>query len=360
MRVVAIALLLTAAGACTAAASPPVRVSVVGKPAAPVAGRAWTIRLAVRPASYRGAVRVSATGPKRLAARVRGGHGAYRATLVFPSAGRWTLTARVGGRSSRLRSLTVRPRPAPPVVLTEPTSIELEPAGTLLLVENNPGRLLRVDPATGHVTVLVASLDHPYAVVRAPSGTIFFTVGNRLERLDSTGGRATVATMSHPIGPIAVAPGGDVYLTDGYGVFRLAGGSGPPARIAGGTEFFQAHGLAVAADGGVLVGDTDGNRIARIDPATDTVTTLAAVGAPRGIDVAPDGTVFAVASATGYVEHLSASGEPLGERGPAFLEPYDLQAAPGGAVYLLEAGPAGYIRRIAPDGRVTTVARRAR
>jgi DNA-binding beta-propeller fold protein YncE len=108
----------------------------------------------------------------------------------------------------------------------------------------------------------------------------------------------------------------------------------------------------------VLVGDTDGGRIARIDPATDAVTTLATVGGPRGVDVAPDGTVFAVASATGYVEHFSASGERLGERGPAFLEPYDLQAAPGGVVYLLEAGPAGYIRRIAPNGTVTTVSRR--
>ena len=360
MRVVAIALVLAAAGACTAAAAPPVRVTVAGKPAPPVAGRPWTIRLAVRPAAYRGTVRVSATGPRRLAARARGGHGVYRATLVFPSGGRWALTARAGGRTSRLGSVRVRPRLARPVTFTEPTSIELEPAGTLLLVENNPGRLLRVDPATGHVTVLLASLDHPYAVVRAPSGAIFVTVGSRLERLDATGGLTTVATMPNGIGPIAAAPNGDLYLTDGYGIFRLAGGAGPAVRIAGGAEFFQAHGLAVAPDGAVLVGDTAGNRIARIDPATDAVTTLGIVGSPRGVDVGPDGTVYAVASATGYVERLSASGARLGELGPSFLEPYDLQAAPGGVVYLLEAGPTGYIRRIAPDGKVTTVSRRAR
>jgi streptogramin lyase len=256
--------------------------------------------------------------------------------------------------------VTVRPRPAPPVTFTEPTSIELEPDGSLLLVENNPGRLLRVDPATGRVTVLVASLDHPYAVVRVPSGTIFLTVGNRLERLDATGGQTTVATMANGIGPIAVAPDGDVYLTDGHGVFRLAGGAGPPVPIAGGAEFFQAHGLAVAPDGAVLVGDTAANRIAQIDPATDAVTTLGLVGAPRGVDVAADGTVLAVDSATGFVDRLSASGAPLGTLGPPFLEPYDLQAAPGGVVYLLEAGPIGYIRRIAPDGTVTTVSRRTR
>jgi DNA-binding beta-propeller fold protein YncE len=360
VRVVAIALLLGAAGACTASAATPVRVAVAGRPAAPVAGRAWTVRLAVRPVSFRGTVRVTASGPKRISARASGRHGAYHASLVFPSAGRWTLSARAGGHTSRLGSVTVGPRPAQPVTFTEPTSIELEPAGTLLLVENNPGRLLRVDPATGRVTVLEAGLDHPYSVVRAPSGGILLTVGERLERLDAAGGLATVATMAHPIGPIAVAPGGDVYLTDGYGVFRLAGGAGEPARIAGGTEFFQAHGLAVAPDGAVLVGDTDGNRIARIDPATDAVTTLGLVGGPRGVDVAADGTVFAVDSGTGFVDRLSPSGASLGTLGPPFLEPYDLQAAPGGVVYLLESGPTGYIRRIGPDGKVTTVSRRAR
>jgi hypothetical protein len=57
-----------------------------------------------------------------------------------------------------------------PLPFNQPTSIELEPAGTLLLVENNPGRLLRVEPRTGRVGVLVRSVARPYAVVRTPSG----------------------------------------------------------------------------------------------------------------------------------------------------------------------------------------------
>src|SRR5262249_7289855 len=161
-----------------------------------------------------------------------------------------------------------------PVTFTEPTSIDLEPGGTLLVVENNPGRLLRVDPATGRVTVLVPSLDRPYSVVRTPSGAIFVTVGKELRRLGPAGGLATGATMDNTIGPIAAGANGDVFLTDGYGVFRLAGGAGPPVRIGGGAQFFQAHGLAVAADGAVLVGDTAGDRIARIDPFTDAATTV--------------------------------------------------------------------------------------
>ena len=63
--------------------------------------------------------------------------------------------AQAGGATSRLGSVRVRRPPARPLVFAQPTSIDLEPAGTLLLVENNPGRVLRVNPANGRVSVLV-------------------------------------------------------------------------------------------------------------------------------------------------------------------------------------------------------------
>ena len=85
-----------------ASAGTPVRVALAGKLAPAVTGRAWTVKLGVRPASFRGAVHVIATGAKRIDVRATGGRGSYRARFVFPSAGRWTLTARAGGTTSRL------------------------------------------------------------------------------------------------------------------------------------------------------------------------------------------------------------------------------------------------------------------
>ena len=169
MKVFALGLLVVGlSGAAT-----PVHVSIRGKPPTAVAGKAWTVRLAVRPASFRGIVRITATGPSRARARATARPGSYRARLLFSRAGRWTLTARAGGSVSRLGSVRVRPAPPQPLAFTQPTAIDLEPAGTLLLVENNPGRVLRVTPATGRVTVLVPSMSAPYAVVRAPSGSVF-------------------------------------------------------------------------------------------------------------------------------------------------------------------------------------------
>src|SRR4029077_3679536 len=97
MKRVAGAVLLRGLFACTASAAGPVRVSLSGKRAAPVVGRSWTLRLAVRPQTYNGAVRVNAVGPGRVGVRATGKHGAYRARLVFPEAGLWRISARARG-----------------------------------------------------------------------------------------------------------------------------------------------------------------------------------------------------------------------------------------------------------------------
>jgi NHL repeat len=372
MRRVALGALLVAVCTCNASAAGPLRVSLVGKPAAPVAKRAWVVRLAVRPMSFSGTIRLTASGQGRVQARASGRRGSYRARLVLPSPGRWTLTARAGGRTFRLGTTQVRPAPPQPVAFTEPTSIDVESAGTLLLVENNPGRVLRVQPETGQVTALVPSIARPFGVVHTPAGSVFVSNDNRLSRIDATGTPTTVAEADRQIGPVAVTANGDVYFATATQIFRLAGGSGPAVRIAGtGVEgdggdggpaleaqFAAPHGLAIAADGALLVSDTENDRIRRINLSTGLVTAFAPVGQPGGSDVAPDGTIFVADGLERRVLHLSASGARLGFVGPAFDLPYDVEVADGGVTYVLEAGPRGWVRRIAADGTVTTVSRR--
>jgi sugar lactone lactonase YvrE len=372
MKLVALALLLAVAGACNAAAAEPAHVSVAGKLTTPVARHAWTVRLAVRPVSFRGTIRVTASGPGRLDARGTGRRGSYRARLVFPSAGRWSLTARAGTTTSRLGAVQVRPAPPQPLTFTEPTSIDLEPAGTLLLVENNPGRVLRVDPETGRVTVIVSSLPRPYAIVRTPSGGLLVSSEKQLRRIDATGALTTVAEANSDIGPVAVASNGDVYYSTATQIFRLTAGAGAPVRVAGtatqggggdggpalDAQFSAPHGLAIARDGALLVSDAGNDRVRRIDLATGVITLLAQIGTPHGIDVANDGTVYVIDSRDNRLVHVTASGARIGFVGPAFGLPYDVEVADGGVAFVLEAGPAGRLRRVAPDGAVTTVSRR--
>lgn len=354
MRLVVLGLLV--AVACAASFGPGrVHVSVAGKRPAAVLGKPWSARLAVRPPSFRGAVVVTASGPQRLRARATRRHGEYRVQLVFPASGSWRLSARAGGTTSQLGTVRVAPVP---LAFSEPTSIELEPSGSLLLVENAPGRLLRVDPGTGQVTVLVPRLTRPYAVVRAPSGDLFLSVGSLLERLDPNGARTTVVDAGTDIGPLAVTPGGDVYYATATQVFRFAHGAGTPIPVSADGQLSVPHGLALAADGALLVSDTGNHRIARIDLVTGTISTFAQLGQPDGLDVAGDGSVLVVDEQQDRVVHLSAKGVRLGFVGPVFNTPYDVQAAPGGATYVLEAGSDGRILRVAANGTVTTVARR--
>ena len=374
MKRIAAALLVLGALTCTASAAGPVRVSLTGKRAAPVAGRPWTVGLAVRPPSYTGTVRVSALGPGRVRVRAAGKRGSYRARLVFPKAGLWRITAQAGGATSRLGSVRVRRAPAKPLAFTEPTSIDLEASGKLLLVEFSLGVVLQVDPRTGHEIEVVSSLVHPYAVVRAPSGSIFLSVENQLLRISGDVPPTTVAEMppNVEIGPIAAAPNGDLYFSTATQIFRVPGGSGPAIHIAGtgveggggdggpalDAQFSSPHGLAVTSDGALLVSDRGNDRVRRIDPMTGVITSFAAVGEPYGIDVAPDGTVYVVEGTTNRVVRLGAAGGRLDFLGPAFAIPYDVEAASGGIAYLLQAGPTGFIRRIAADGSVTTVSTR--
>jgi len=266
----------------------------------------------------------------------------------------------------------VRRAPAQPLIFNEPTSIDLQPDSTLLLVENNPGRVLRVTPATGRVRVIVPTLFRPYAIVRAVSGSVFISIGNQLQRLNASGPPTIVAEDAQGIGPIAAAPNGDLYYSSATQVFRLPAGSGTPIHIAGtgaeggggdggpalAAQFSSPHGLAVAADGSLLVSDRGNNRVRRIDPATGVITAFAQVGEPYGIDVTPDGRVHVIEGTTDRVVRLAPSGARLGFLGPGFSTAYDVEASPEGVAYLLQAGPSGRIRRIAPDGSVTTVSRR--
>lgn len=371
MAKVAVAVALVAIGVSGASAATPIRVSLARPVPAAVVGEGWTARLAVRPASFRGKVQVTAAGPGRVAAAATRSGAKYRVRLVFPAVGRWTLTARAGGRLSSLGAVQVR-RPGPtPLPFTEPTNIELQADGTLILVENNPGRILRVDPSKGTIDVLAAGLSRPFAASRTPSGAILISGGTWIRRLDTVGAVTTVLELDTDTGPITVAPNGDVYFTTATSVFRLSGGTGAPVRVAGSgvsggagdggpataAQLSAPHGLAIAADGAILIADTGNDRIRRVDPATGVITSIAQVGIPDGIDVAADGSVYVVDGRAERVVHLNAAGDRIGFLGPTFRIPYDVEVAPDGSVYVIAAGPTGRLHHVAPDGTSTVVSR---
>lgn len=341
--------LLVLAGAVSAAR---VGVSLAGRPPVLTAGKPWTAKLAVRPASFRGAVRVSARGPGRTSARAAGGHGSYRARLVFPKPGRWTLSARAGGSTSRLGAVTVRRR-VEPLAFDNPTSVAVEPSGSLLVVENGAGKVDRVDPATGAKTVVASGLSRPYSVAVTPSGEILLSTGGDVVRLGSGTPQIVTSLPGIEIGPILASPNGDLYFGAEPGIFRVPAGSTVPAQLVGGLA--APHGLAFTADGSLLVSDTGHDVILRIDPQTGKAETFAHQLSPLGLAVASDGSIYVCDDVAKRIVHFSAGGERLGFAGPIFNIPYGLAADPAGGVYVTEATATGRIKHVAADGTVTTL-----
>jgi len=102
--------------ALAAVLAPPHVQATLKVPTGPaVAGRAVAATLVLRPAPRARPVvvaRRAGTKARRFSARAIG-PGRYRVRLTFPSSGRWRLSARIGARELKLRSLVVRPMPPP-------------------------------------------------------------------------------------------------------------------------------------------------------------------------------------------------------------------------------------------------------
>lgn len=98
---------------------------------------------------------------------------------------------------------------------------------------------------------------------------------------------------------LAVAPSGDLYVSDGYGNARVhrfrADGQliqswGEPGVGAG--QFNLPHGIAVAADGRVLVADRENDRIQFFGPEGDYLTEWTDVQRPTNLALDNEGRVY--------------------------------------------------------------------
>jgi sugar lactone lactonase YvrE len=197
-------------------------------------------------------------------------------------------------------------------------------------------------------------LDSPSALAAGPSGEIYVLEApkfrsQRVRRIDAAGNITTVVETRQPYGSItaiAADGAGNLYYaqSDWWGrpqVMRLdgsgglsvvagngqvgSGGDGGPATHA---QLFTVSGLAVDLEGNLYMAGAD-HRVRRVDPS-GTISTVAGNGTWRGA---------------------------LGDGGPAtaalVLEPLSLALDRAGNLYI---GQRSRVRRVTPDGTISTVA----
>ncbi len=214
------------------------------------------------------------------------------------------------------------------------------------------------------------------------------------------GGPAVQAQIAAPIG-VAVGPDGSVYSAEDTRVRRIApdgtittvAGNGTPGSSGDGgpatqAQLESAENVAVGSDGSLYIVDVYQFRVRRVAP-DGIITTVAGNGTegysgdggpatqaqldfPQSIAIGPDGSLYIVQPESGSavvrrvapdgiittVAGTGAFGDG-GDGGPAtqaqFMIPVDVAVGPDGSLYIAD-WLSGRIRRVGPDGIISTVA----
>ena len=245
-------------------------------------------------------------------------------------------------------------------------------------------------------TIYVAD-NQNHAIRRIGTNGVVTTLAGLPGTPGSADGSGSSARFDSPTS-LALGPDGALYVSDtgnhtirrvtlGGIVSTLAGAAGNadfadgPASAA---RFNQPLGLAVAPDGTLFVADS-GNHLIRTITTNGTVSVLAGnpetfgsadgtgtnafFNSPVGLALAPDGSLFVsdannftirrVTSAGVVTTIAGAAGQDGSTDGPAatarFGKPAELALAPNGTLYIADAAH-HTIRRLSPDGRVSTIA----
>jgi len=159
---------------------------------------------------------------------------------------------------------------------------------------------------------------------------------------------------------VAFAPGGDFYVSDGYGnsrvvkfdkagKFLLAWGK----KGNGDGEFNLPHAVRLDSKANVYVADRENKRIQVFDGNGKFLRQFAQGVSPYGLFITPDDTVFVADGVRHRVVKMTAEGKVLAEWGTGgrepgnFLMPHGICVGDDGAVYVAEVTGAR-VQKFAP------------
>jgi RHS repeat-associated protein len=294
------------------------------------------------------------------------------------------------------------------------STIQTAAGGGASTADRIPATQASISPY-GHVAVAAdGSLyfaDNSSKVRRVgPNGIITTVAGTDTGGYSGDGGPATAAQLQDPTG-VAVGPDGSVYIADSInqrvrrvgpdGIITTVAGTGTGGYSGDGGPATQAklaypESVAVGPDGSLYIADASNFRVRRVGPDGITTTvagngtegfsgdggqaTQAEIDSPNGVAVGPDGVLYIADTINsrirrvgpdGIITTVAGSGTygHSGDGGPAtaaqLTYPLDVAVGRDGSLYVAETDikqhpnfndQNGWVRRVAPDGTITTVA----
>jgi DNA-binding beta-propeller fold protein YncE len=150
--------------------------------------------------------------------------------------------------------------PAKAASIAGARAVDVAPDGSVLILERQGNTLRAVDPATGIITTRAGTGAKGNTGDGGPPTAATFN-GPKELAVDTTGNVFIVDTENHSIRRIDAATG--VVSTVAGSGRRGGNGDGGPATSA---ELDRPHGVAVAPDGSLYIGDTGNHRVRRVGP----------------------------------------------------------------------------------------------
>ena len=201
---------------------------------------------------------------------------------------------------------------------------------------------------------VLAALPAERALAQATDGTVVRVAGTT-PGFAGDGGPATAAQLNEPA-DVAVVGGNGIAIADlGNDRIRLVRPDGTIVTIAGSTRGYSGDdgpadqarlnrpaGVTALPDGGILIADSANNRIRQVTPDGTITTAAGGRGTRSGQQTPPQ-------------NQPGAEGDGGPATAAALSAPADTMVLPGGGYLIVDTGN-HRIRRVSPDGTITTFA----
>lgn len=240
-----------------------------------------------------------------------------------------------------------------------PVAVAVDANGAIYIADRNNRRIRKIDPMSGDVVTLAGS---------GQSGQVDSPTGLSAQFVEPKG--------------IAVAPSGDIYVSDGVRIRRIAP-DGAVTTLAGSTQgdldatvgtsaqFTDPRGLAVDSLGNIYVADFGASKVKQITPSGQVTTLIGAFSVlknPSGVCVDQLGNIYVIDSGNsrlrrfttdGLVNTLAGSGDAGFADGTGldaqFRHPLGICIDSAGNLYVADTD--NYrIRMVTPTGETVTIA----
>jgi uncharacterized protein (TIGR03437 family) len=206
-----------------------------------------------------------------------------------------------------------------PAQLSGPRAIAVDSSDNLYIADTGNNAVLKRTPV-GVITSIASQLENPVSVATDAQGSVYIadSGNNRIVQVTATGTTSTFAKIDGPLA-VAVDASGNVLVADASQIWKVASDGTSSSLITGLTS---PGGMVFASDGTLLIVDTGANVIRQL--TSGVLTAIAGTGtaglsgdggtavaaqlnAPAGIAIGANGTILIADSGNNRIRSLSPS-----------------------------------------------------